>query len=145
MRVFLQTTGRSLIAGGAILAVSASLAAGLADAAGNWKHPDNGAIISFFDCGGDLCGKILKASAPGLKDDKNPEETKRALPLEGLTILDHAKKADEGSWKGNLYNAEDGKTYAGYVTLQGADKLQLKGCALIVFCKSIMFSKAPAP
>ncbi len=116
-------------------------AAGMADASGNWVHPDNGAIINFFDCGGDLCARIVKARAAGLRDEKNPDEAKRSQPLEGLSILDHAKTSDENSWKGNLYNAEDGKTYAGYVTLQGADKLQLKGCALIVFCKSIVFSK----
>ena len=119
-------------------------AAGMADASGNWQHPDNGAIISFFDCGGDLCAKIVKASSPGLKDDKNPEEAKRSQPLEGLAILDHAKQTADGAWQGNLYNAEDGKTYSGYVTLQGADKLQLKGCALVIFCKAIVFSKVAA-
>ena len=133
------------VAVGAMMALaSGAFALGLTEATGNWKHPDTGAIISFFDCGGDLCGKILKASEAGAMDAKNPEENKRSRLLEGLTILDHAKTAGEGSWKGNLYNAEDGNTYAGYVTLQAANKLQLKGCALIVFCKSIVFSKVAA-
>ena len=129
----------------ALLLASLSLpgrTASAADATGNWQNPDNGAILSFFDCGGDLCGKIVKGSKPDLKDDKNPDEARRSQPLDGLAILDHAKKSDETSWKGSLYNAEDGKTYTGYVTLQAPDKLQLKGCALLVFCKSIVFSKA---
>ena len=126
------------------LAASPAVAAGTTDAAGNWQHPDTGAIISFFDCGGDLCAKILKPSQPGLKDDKNSDEAKRSVPLEGLSILDHAKKSDDATWKGNLYNAEDGKTYSGYVSLLAPDKLQLKGCALVVFCKSIVFNKAAA-
>ncbi len=134
----------AILAGSLMAVASTGFALSMSDAAGNWKHPDTGAIVSFFDCGGDLCGKIMKPSAPGLKDDKNPDASKRAQPLEGLSILDHAKKAAEGSWKGDLYNAEDGQTYAGYVTLQAADKLQLKGCALLVFCKSIVFSKVAA-
>jgi uncharacterized protein (DUF2147 family) len=138
MRPFLAT---ALVAAAALAMTSASFAA---DAAGNWKDPDNGAVLSFFDCGGDLCAKILTASKPGLKDDKNPDEAKRSQPLEGLAILDHAKKTAEGSWKGNLYNAADGKTYAGYVTLPAPDKLQLKGCALLVFCKTVLFDKVAA-
>ena len=129
----------------AVLSVlaGAARAAGTAEAAGNWKDPDNGAILKFFDCDGDLCAKIATPSDPAKTDDKNPDASKRATPLTGLAILDHAKKSDDTSWKGNLYNTEDGKTYAGYVTLLAPDKLQLKGCALIVFCKSIVFSKAP--
>ena len=149
MHVSQNRAGRGLalaILAGSLTAIATTgFALSISDAAGNWKHPDTGAIISFFDCGGDLCGKIMKPSEAGLKDAKNPEASKREQPLEGLTILDHAKKSDEGSWKGDLYNAEDGKTYAGYVTLQAAGKLQLKGCALMVFCKSIVFSKVEAP
>jgi uncharacterized protein (DUF2147 family) len=127
------------------LVATAPVFAGTApDVVGNWKDPDNGAVVSFFDCGGDLCGKILTASKPGLKDDKNPDEAKRSQPLDGLAILDHAKKTDDGSWKGNLYNAADGKTYAGYVTSPAPGKLQLKGCALVVFCKSVVFDKVAA-
>jgi uncharacterized protein (DUF2147 family) len=118
MRPFLAT---ALVAAAALAMTSASFAA---DAAGNWKDPDNGAVLSFFDCGGDLCAKILTASKPGLKDDKNPDEAKRSQPLEGLAILD--------------------QTYAGYVTLPAPDKLQLKGCALLVFCKTVLFDKVAA-
>ncbi len=138
MRNALATT---LLAAGLIAAAVPSFAA---DIAGNWKDPDNGAVLSFFDCGGDLCAKILTASQPGLKDDKNPDEAKRSQPLDGLAILDHAKKSDDGTWKGNLYNATDGKTYSGYVSLPAPDKLQLKGCALVVFCKAVVFDKVAA-
>lgn len=122
-----------------------AVAATMAEAAGNWVHPDNGAIINFHDCGGDLCAKIVKPAKAGAKDVNNPDAAKREMPVEGLIILNHAKATANGAWKGDLYNAEDGKTYSGYVTLQAADKLQLKGCALVVFCKSVLFGKAPAP
>ena len=131
----------AVLAASPIAGASVSIAA---DAAGNWKDPDTGAVLTFFDCSGDLCAKIMTASKPGLKDDKNPDEAKRSQPLEGLAVLDHAKKAEDGSWKGNLYNATDGKTYAGYVTVPAIDKLQLKGCALVVFCKAVVFDKIAA-
>jgi uncharacterized protein (DUF2147 family) len=119
-------------------------AASVTDAAGTWQHPENASVLAFYDCDGDLCAKIAKPTAPGLKDDKNPDESKRGALLEGLVILSHGKKSDETSWKGDLYNATDGKTYSGYVSLLAPDKLQLKGCALLVFCKTIVFSKAAA-
>jgi hypothetical protein len=33
-------------------------------------------------------------------------------------------------WKGQVYNAEDGKTYSGSITLVNATTLNLQGCAL---------------
>ena len=38
-------------------------------------------------------------------------------------------------WSGQVYNAEDGKTYSGSFTLAGANKADLKGCVAII-CKS---------
>ena len=117
-------------------------ATGLADVAGNWKDPGTGAILAFAGCGGDLCGKIAVPATPGAKDDQNPDAAKRVMPLEGLLILDHAKTYDDTSWKGDLYNTQDGKTYSGYITLLAPDKLQLKGCALVVFCKALVLGRA---
>jgi len=133
----------SLIFAAAMLAIHPASAAGIADIAGNWKDPDTGAILAFSDCGGDLCATIAVPSPPDKKDDQNPDAGKRAVPLAGLTIMDHAKKSDETSWKGNLYNTNDGKTYSGYVTSTAPDKLQLKGCTLVVFCKTLVLTKAP--
>jgi uncharacterized protein (DUF2147 family) len=136
----------STIAAGLVLAGTLSLpsfAAGTTDVSGNWKDPDTGAILAFADCDGDLCAKILTPSSPDMKDDKNPDASKRATPLAGLAILSHAKKSDDTSWKGDLYNTNDGKTYSGYVTFTAPDKLQLKGCALLIFCKTLVLSKAP--
>ena len=127
----------------AMLSLHPASAATTADATGNWKDPENGAILAFGDCDGDLCGKIAVPSSPGKKDVSNPDPAKQSAPLAGLTILDHAKAQANGSWKGDLYNADDGKTYAGYITLLAPGKLQLKGCALIVFCKTLELTKAP--
>jgi uncharacterized protein (DUF2147 family) len=113
------------------------------DIAGNWLHPENGAILEAYDCDGDLCVRIAQASKPGLADEKNPDEAQRARPLDGLIILDHAKANDESSWKGDLYNTQDGNTYSGNVTLLSPAQMQMKGCWLSVFCKTLVFSKVP--
>ena len=133
----------ALVLATAMLGAPKVQAASTADVTGNWKDPENGAILAFADCDGSLCGKITVPSSPDKKDAFNPDPAKQSAPLAGLTILDHAKQQADGSWKGNLYNADDGKTYAGYVTFQAPDKLQLKGCALVVFCKTLVLSKAP--
>jgi uncharacterized protein (DUF2147 family) len=40
-------------------------------------------------------------------------------------------------WEGQVYNAEDGKIYAGSITLVNATTLKLQGCALgALICKS---------
>jgi uncharacterized protein (DUF2147 family) len=33
-------------------------------------------------------------------------------------------------WSGQVYNAEDGKTYAGNIIKEGPNTLKLEGCAL---------------
>ncbi len=141
--------GRRAWIGTAVALIAASGMAGppalaaSADAAGKWLHPENGAILEVYDCDGDLCVRVAQASAPGLTDTKNPVEAMRAQPIDGLVILDHAKTAGEASWKGQLYNTQDGNTYKGTVTLLSSAQLQMKGCWLSVFCKTLVFSKLP--
>jgi uncharacterized protein (DUF2147 family) len=55
----------------------------------------------------------------------------------GVTIVIGMKPAGTDKWSGQVYNAEDGKTYTGSVTMQGAGALKLEGCALGgLFCKA---------
>jgi uncharacterized protein (DUF2147 family) len=46
-------------------------------------------------------------------------------------------------WSGQVYNAEDGKTYSGSITLQDARTLKLEGCVLGgLFCKAQTWTRA---
>jgi uncharacterized protein (DUF2147 family) len=128
----------------ALASVLPAMAGGVADAAGDWLHPENGAVLQTYECEGDLCIRIAKASKPGLLDAKNPDDALKSRPMDGIVILDHAKSKSENSWEGKLYNAQDGKTYTGIITLLSPAQLQMKGCWLTVFCKTIMVSKIPA-
>ena len=88
---------------------------------GKWVRPSNGAEVNFFDCGGKLCGKVVSKGSSSAKV--------------GTMIVGGATKVGANEWKGNLLNPEDGKTYSGVITMVGANGLNLKGCALGVFCQ----------
>jgi uncharacterized protein (DUF2147 family) len=102
----------------AVLILSPAFAA---EPYGKWLRPSNGAQVAFFNCGGKLCGKVV---------DKGTSSAKV-----GTVIVSGAAKTGDNEWKGNLLNPDDGKTYSGVITLVGADGLNLKGCALGIFCQ----------
>ena len=106
----------------AVLAFTASPASA-ADPAGTWMRPSTGTQVDFYACGGNLCAKIVSVK------DASKKSTV------GTVILSGARKTGENKWQGELLNTEDGKTYAGQVTLEGAG-LKLEGCALAgLVCK----------
>lgn len=102
----------------AVLVLSPAMAA---EPYGKWARPSNGAEVSFFNCGGKLCGKVVSKGTSSAKV--------------GTMIVGGAVKSGANEWKGNLLNPEDGKTYSGVITLVGADGLNLKGCALGILCE----------
>ena len=106
----------------------AAFAAGLilspamaAEPFGKWVRPSNGAELTFYDCAGKLCGKVASKGASNARV--------------GTVIVSGAVKSGTNEWKGNLLNPDDGKSYSGVITLVGADGLNLKGCALGIFCQ----------
>ncbi len=101
-----------------------------ADPFGTWTRPSTGTQVSFYDCGGKLCGKVV-----GVKDQTKKDTV-------GKVIMTGAAKSGDNTWKGDLLNLEDGKTYSGVVTLEGPKALNLKGCALGgLVCKGETWTK----
>ena len=141
-------TGRSL----ALLTVLALTGSGSAFAAepnGTWLTQTGGSRIRMADCGGALCGTIVWLKEPNdpdtgkpKTDKNNSDAAKRSRPLLGVQIVLGMKPAGAGKWTGQVYNAEDGKTYSGNLTFTGGDSLQLQGCALGgLVCKSQTWTK----
>ena len=122
---------RPLMAGALAGLFSAWLvsAATAADPYGTYVRPSTGGQVQFYDCGGKLCGKVVKVAAGGKAENM------------GKLILDGAAKAGENAWKGNLLSLEDGKTYSGTLTVLNAKELKLEGCTLAVLCKSETWQK----
>jgi uncharacterized protein (DUF2147 family) len=100
------------------------------DAFGTWLHPENGSHINVFKCGGGLCAKVVKVADPSRKDDKNPDPKLRTRSVVGVVIMSGARKTGENTWKGKLYNTQDGETYNGTVTVVDKGHLKLEGCVL---------------
>lgn len=111
-----------LVTAAALALVSGSAAA--SEPFGTFVRPSTGTQVNFYNCGGNLCGKIV-----GVKDPSKKSTV-------GTVILTGAAKSGANTWKGSLLNTEDGQTYTGNVTLENANALRLEGCALLgLACK----------
>jgi uncharacterized protein (DUF2147 family) len=119
----------------AILCLAAMTPAFAGDPYGNWLTDNGRATVKIVNCGGALCGHIIALKEPNdpdtgkpKTDSKNVDEAKRSRPLIGVQIVINMKPDTTDKWKGRVYNAEDGKTYSGSVTLVNTTTLNLEGC-----------------
>ena len=69
---------------------------------------------------------------------ESPDASLRNRPMIGVQIVLGMKPSGTANkWSGQVYNAEDGKTYSGSLTLQDANTIKLEGCILGgLICKS---------
>jgi uncharacterized protein (DUF2147 family) len=116
-----------------------------ADPAGIWLTEGGKAQVRIAPCGGALCGAIVSLKEPNdpetgrpKVDKNNADAAKRSRPMIGVqTVLGMKPSSTPDKWTGNVYNAEDGKTYSGSLTVTGASSLALEGCVLGgLICKS---------
>jgi uncharacterized protein (DUF2147 family) len=121
----------------AMLYLAAAAPASAGDPRGNWLTENGRAKVSIVNCGGALCGNIVALREPNdpatgkpKTDSNNPDATKRTRPMIGVQIVIDMKPDTADKWKGQVYNAEDGKTYSGSITLVNGATLNLQGCAL---------------
>jgi len=131
----------ALLAAGFFAAAAPPAHAG--DARGDWVRPNGASKIRISSCGSALCGKLIWLREPR-KDTENPDAAKRDRPLLGVQIVRSMKPTGKGDqWKGKVYNAEDGKTYTGFIELTAAGQLKLEGCVMGgLICKGESWSRA---
>ncbi|MFL4977427.1 MAG: DUF2147 domain-containing protein [Xanthobacteraceae bacterium] len=121
-----------------------------ADPIGTWLTENGRSRVKVADCGGALCGTIVWLKEPNdpetgkPKTDKNNADAgKRSRPLIGVPIVISMKPNGSNKWSGQVYNAEDGKTYSGNLTEQGPNAVRLEGCALGgLVCKGQNWTRA---
>jgi uncharacterized protein (DUF2147 family) len=104
------------------------------DATGEWLVEDGTAQIRIVNCGDALWGVVSWEKTPGGRDAENPDPSKRNRPTLGIPTLLDMRASAPGKWKGEVYNAEDGKTYDASITLRNADTLHIEGCVLGFLC-----------
>ena len=112
------------------------------DPNGDWLVADKTAVIRLTPCGQALCGNIAwTKSTPGT-DRNNPDPAKRSRSVIGLPILLDMKPAGPNRWEGEIYNANDGKTYTGRIALANENVLRIEGCVLGFLCGGENWSRA---
>jgi uncharacterized protein (DUF2147 family) len=123
---------------GLTAAVSLGVPAQAADPSGVWLSADGDVKMKVAPCGGGICSTISWLKSPNdetgkSKTDKNnPDGGRRSRPILGSPIITGMKPDSANKWSGQVYNAEDGKTYSGSFTLTGANSADLKGCVAII-------------
>jgi uncharacterized protein (DUF2147 family) len=109
-----------------------------AEPMGDWLVADKVAVVRVMPCAPSqpaLCGYIVWTKGPAGTDKNNPDPAKRSRGVIGLaTILNMKPAATANKWEGEIYNAEDGKTYSGSIALVSDNVLRIEGCVLGFLC-----------
>jgi uncharacterized protein (DUF2147 family) len=105
------------------------------EANGIWLTQAGDARVKVNKCGGGLCGVVVwlrqpidpNTGKPAL-DDKNPNPALARRPMIGLPLFSEMRPNGPARWSGQIYNADDGNTYASNVAVTGPDTLRVEGC-----------------
>lgn len=132
----------SAAAGAALLTILVSAPARAADPSGIWLTDEKDAKIQVTKCGNAYCGTIVwlakpldpQTGKPSL-DKQNPDASKRSRPIMGLAIFPGMQPDGPNKWSGPIYNADDGNTYKGNISVVGPNTLKVEGC-LFNACQS---------
>ena len=118
-----------------------STSAQAGDPTGMWLTEDGDAKIKVAACGSAICGTIAwlkepndKATSKPKTDKNNADAALRNRPVIGSPVVLSMTSDGNDKWSGQIYNAEDGKTYKGNVALAG-NTLKVQGCVAII-CKT---------
>jgi uncharacterized protein (DUF2147 family) len=98
-----------------------------AEPTGEWRVANGLAVIRIDDCDGALWGIVAWEQQPGT-DQHNPNPAERNRPTLGLHILRDMRPTKPGLWQGEVYDAENGKTYNSRISLTAPDVLRIEGC-----------------
>ena len=119
----------------ALLAAPSARAQGAGEPTGVWLTQAGDARVKVSKCGGGICGVIVGLKEPidqttgkPQVDDKNPNPTLKKRPMIGLPLFSAMQPVAPNKWSGQIYNADDGSTYASNVSVTGADTLRVEGC-----------------
>jgi len=131
----------TLVAAAASLAFLAAPAVAQAQSAvGNWQREDGTSRIRVAPCGANLCGTVTWTNTPRL-DERNPDPALRTRSTVGVTIFTGMRPNGENRWSGSAYNTEDGQTYSGNMSVNGAT-LVTQGCVMGgLICRSVNWTR----
>jgi uncharacterized protein (DUF2147 family) len=119
----------------ALLAAPLARAQGTGEPTGVWLTQAGDARVKVSKCGGGICGVIVglkdpidPATGKPQVDDKNPNPALKKRPMIGLPLFSGMQPVAAGKWSGQIYNADDGNSYASNISVSGPDTLRVEGC-----------------
>jgi uncharacterized protein (DUF2147 family) len=119
----------------ALLAAPTAKAQAGGEVSGVWLTQAGDAKVRVSRCGGGICGVIVwlrdpinPATGKPHVDDKNPNPSLARRPMIGLPLFSGMHPSGPSRWSGQIYNADDGGTYASNVSVSGPDTLRVEGC-----------------
>jgi len=131
----------------ALLVPPVKAQAGL-EPSGTWLTQAGDAKVRVSKCGGGICGVVIWLKAPidpatGKRqvDDKNPNPALAKRPMIGLPLFSGMRAAGPNKWSGQIYNADDGKSYGSNISVSGPDTLKVEGC-VGAFCGGENWTRA---
>jgi len=105
------------------------------EVSGIWLTQAGDAKVHVSKCGGGICGVVVwlrdptdPATGKPQVDDKNPNPSLARRPIIGLPLFSGMRAAGPNKWSGQIYNADDGKSYASSISVAGPDSLRVEGC-----------------
>jgi uncharacterized protein (DUF2147 family) len=118
----------------AAIAIPAAATAG-SPLEGRWR---NGKMeIEIDRCGQSLCGTVTRASPKAQAKAKRGTGTE----LIGARLIDNIRPAGEGRYKARVFLADRDMHATGTIRQIGDNQLAVRGCALLVICKSATWDR----
>jgi uncharacterized protein (DUF2147 family) len=126
-----------LIAGLAavLLGTPQARAQGGGEVSGVWLTQAGDAKVRVSKCGGGICGVVVwlknpidPATGRPATDDKNSDPALARRPMIGLALFSRMPPSGPNRWSGQIYNADDGSSYASNISVSGPDTLKVEGC-----------------
>jgi uncharacterized protein (DUF2147 family) len=119
----------------ALLGASTAKAQTRGNASGIWLTQAGDAKVRVSRCGGGICGVVVwlrnpinPATGKPEVDNKNPNPSLARRPMIGLPLFSGMRPSGPNRWSGQIYNADDGNSYASNVSISGPDTLKVEGC-----------------
>ena len=104
------------------------------DVIGQWYNEEKDAVITIFEDGKKLSGKITWMKFPNDEngnpktDPLNPDKNLRSRARLGMIMMHNFTHIEGNKWDdGELYDPKKGKTYSGMITLTDKNTLDLRG------------------
>ena len=111
-----------------------------ADIVGQWYNVEEDVMITLFEEGQTVSGKITWMKFPNDENGNpktdllNPDENLRTRARVGMIMMSGFSHIEGKVWDyGNLYDPKRGETYSGMITLKDVNTLNLRGYTLFSF------------